>query len=287
MSYESMPVDQDHTHVFPVPMRTRIAPTPSGFLHAGNILNFLIVQLLAEQTNGSIRLRIDDLDSLRVRRDYLEDIFEQVRKLDLNIDQGPEHIEEHLRDFSQRSRVGRYHELIDQLKTRGHLFACTCSRQQIRDKSTDGLYPGTCRDKGLPLDTPNASLRLRLDPVVIAIPEYKGTLHVDLGKEMRDPIMRRRDGLPAYQIASLADDVDHGINCIVRGKDLLSSTAIQLHLAGLLELNTFQHVVFLHHELLQSEAGEKLSKSNLGATGPAGYDLVALRKKAAEILKEI
>ncbi len=226
------------------PLRTRFAPTPSGYLHLGNAFNFQLTSLEAKKENGTILLRIDDLDAARVEQQYVDDIFNTLQWLGLDWDEGPRDSTEHFSKFSQELRKSRYHELIGQLKNDGHLFACTCSRKEVLEKNKSGRYSGTCQHKNLPFDTPDAAWRLKRDD-----------------DEMAYPIIRRRDGIPSSTIASLADDTDQQINLIVRGTDLLPVTKLQLHLAELLGLKEFGKTRFIHHPLLQDKEGNKLSKS--------------------------
>lgn len=245
-------------------LRSRLAPTPSGFLHQGNAYNFVLTWLLTRSLNGLLRLRIDDLDAPRVREEYLDDVFFTLEWLGLDWDEGPSDVAEHRAKFSQRLRLPHYQAQLQRLRqSSDQLFACRCSRKQIQAASPDGQYPGTCRDLRLDFDAPRHAWRLRT-PQGLCI-QWKdtgaGPQRVDLHAAMRDPVLRRKDGLPAYQIASLTDDLDHGINCIVRGIDLRDSTALQLHLADLLDENRFCQARFWHHPLLLDYAGQKLSKS--------------------------
>jgi glutamyl/glutaminyl-tRNA synthetase len=252
--------------------RTRIAPTPSGFLHAGNAINFLITDEVALGIGASIRLRIDDIDAERMRPAFVADVFESLRWLRIDWQEGPRDPGDHERSFSQHRRIGRYREQIDLLKEQGDLYPCTCSRTEQRNGRC------ACRSKSLRFDDPHAAWRLRL-------PQDAEVRVVDLfGRErwlrpaalMPDPVLRQRAELgsrPAYQIASLIDDVDHGITHIIRGADLLPSSVCQLYLAERLGLESFRQVVFLHHPLITDSAGAKLSKSAGAAS------LMAMRAK--------
>lgn len=242
--------------------RSRIAPTPSGFLHEGNAFNFVLTWLWTRANNGRLRLRIDDLDAPRARPEYVEDIFRTLEWLGLDWEDGPQTPDEHYQIYSQQRRIGRYQELLNDLIEKAPVFACTCSRKDILAVNPDGAYPGTCRYKGLPLDTPDAALRL-LTPEgsVVAFDDVLlGRVVVDVSQATPDFIVRRRDGIPAYHIASLADDMDHDINHIVRGEDLLESTAAQLFLSQKINLTAFEAMQFRHHPLLK-DGDTKLSKS--------------------------
>ena len=140
--------------------KTRIAPTPSGFLHVGNASSFMITAALAEETNAKLLLRIDDLDRDRVEEAYVKDIFETLHFLEITWDEGPQNYEEYQHTWSQMQRLALYNAALEQLQQSGHLFACTCSRTQVLKDSPDGSYPGTCRHKKLPLNTPGANWRV-------------------------------------------------------------------------------------------------------------------------------
>jgi glutamyl-tRNA synthetase len=269
-------------------LRSRIAPTPSGFLHIGNAYNFLLTEAIVRKANGRLRLRIDDLDALRLRREYLEDIFESLAWLDIVYDEGPMNIEEQDQQFSQRFRVTRYNEVLRSLVDTGLVFACNCSRKDLQQTTQDGQYPGTCLSKNIPLDAPDVSWRIQTPKDASMVRFYDkiiGAQHMDLWDVQRHFVVRRRDGLPAYHVASLSDDADYGINTIVRGEDLLSSTGAQLYLAGLLRTHSFTNATLYHHPLLRDRQGGKLSKSagstSLRAMRAAGTDATVLREQAA------
>ncbi len=264
--------------------RFRIAPTPSGYLHIGNGVNFLLTWLFARRAGGSLRLRIDDLDGARSRPEYVEDIFRQLDWLSLAWQQGPSGPDDFFRRHSQHLRLDRYRAVLDELAAGGRLFVCTCSRTEIRRRNADGLYPGTCRHRCLDPAGPGA-VRIRVEAErVVAVQDTP----VPLGRSMGDFVLRRRDGLPSYQLASLVDDLDHSITSIVRGADLLESSAAQLFLAECLGRQTFGSVTFHHHPLIADSAGGKLSKSDnalsLQAMREQGVRPAAVYRAAAGVL---
>ncbi len=116
-------------------MHTRIAPTPSGYLHAGNGAAFILAWKLAREAGGKILLRIDDLDAERVRPEYVEDIFETLHWLGVEWDEGPRNTDELQSTWSQHLRMARYQELVEQLREGGHLYACSCSRKDKHDRT--------------------------------------------------------------------------------------------------------------------------------------------------------
>jgi glutamyl-tRNA synthetase len=248
--------------------RTRIAPTPSGYLHLGNAYSFRLTSEIARRTGARILLRIDDLDQDRATERYVEDIFDTLNFLDIPWDEGPRDRLEFERSWSQLHRMDLYRRALEELRCQGALFACACSRTQIARESPGGEYPGTCRDKGLSLDMPGVSWRVRTDMQKgltmrqLDAPAFKGTLD----GSVKDFVVRKKDGLPAYQLTSLADDLHYGIDLIVRGTDLWPSTLAQVYLAELLPGGAaFADAVFYHHPLLTNADGAKLSKS-AGAT---------------------
>ncbi|HEY4335701.1 MAG TPA: glutamate--tRNA ligase family protein [Puia sp.] len=230
--------------------KTRIAPTPSGYLHLGNILSFSITATLARQTGAKILLRIDDLDRERAERKYIDDIFDTLHFLKIDWDEGPRDTEDFEKEYSQLHRMDHYHRALRRLQDNGEVYACTCSRTQILKDSPDGSYPGTCRDKNIPLDTENACWRLHTP------------LSADLPKQIQDFIVRKKDGFPAYQLTSVIDDLHYGIDLVVRGEDLRDSTLAQQYLATVLKEDRFARIAFYHHPLLLDATGKKLSKTD-------------------------
>lgn len=268
-------------------IHTRIAPTPSGFLHTGNVFSFLYTQRLLKNKEDTLLLRIDDLDRQRARSHYLKDIFETLEWLGIQPQSGPENPEDLKKNYTQVLRLPLYQSYIEQLKEAGYLYACNCSRKEIRQQNAPGIYPGTCRLKKIPLHTPGTALRLKIPDEAACITftdlHAQKKITIQLKETTGDFIVQRKDGLPAYQVASLADDVHYKINTIVRGEDLLHSTASQLLLAKLLQLKTFEQTRFYHHPLLLNNAGIKLSKSaghlslkHLRETGMSAQQVTAL-----------
>lgn len=242
--------------------KTRIAPTPSGYLHIGNILSFAITAALAEKTGAKIFLRIDDLDRDRTVREFVEDIFDTLNFLEIPWHEGPRNYEQYKREYAQEHRQPLYDSALKQLWEEGHLFACTCTRSQIPGR----VYTGTCMDKHLPQDTKDACLRLRTNnDEVIEMKTPEGIATIPFPSDMPYFIMRRKDGITAYQLASVIDDIHFDVDLVVRGDDLLHSTLAQLQLASILKLPIFQQTTFHHHKLVIGADGLKLSKS-AGAT---------------------
>lgn len=264
--------------------RTRIAPTPSGFLHAGNAWSFVITWLCARARGGSVHLRIDDLDAARLRPEYVDDIFASLAWLGLDWDTGPRDAADFRARFRQASRVGEYRAALERLAASGNgtVFPCGCSRETAKRDSlaagTPGLYAGTCRQAGIPWERAafpgeaaragesrggELHLRARVPAdaeVTLATADGTG-LRAFPGREMGDFVVWQKNGLPAYQLASVADDEALGIDLVVRGMDLLPSTGAQAWLSGRMGATRFRDAVFLHHPLLLGPDGGKLSKS--------------------------
>jgi glutamyl-tRNA synthetase len=220
-------------------------------------MNFVLIWLWVRRTGGVLRLRIDDCDTPRSKPEHMEDIFQSLAWMGMDWDEGPRSADEEIRIYAQALRGVRYAALTDQLIATGRVFACECSRKELQ------LRPCDCRTKKLSLDQPDTALRIETTSEAIAVQDVKrGTQLVILDKEMKDFVIRRRDRIPAYQIVSLADDIDQDINLIIRGEDLLTSTAAQLYLASLIGAEKFAETTFYHHPLLYNEQGQKLSKTS-------------------------
>lgn len=253
---------------------TRLAPTPSGFLHLGNIVSFALTAFLARRSGAAILLRIDDLDRERVQREYVADIFETLRFMEIPYDRGPRDVAEFERGYSQLHRLPLYRDALSRLRSADAVFGCSCSRAEVMRGSTDGGYFGTCRGLGLSLDG-EVSWRLRTSmppPIVAPLPTVAPlttaaplTTVAPLPAEMRDFVVRKKDGFPAYQLSSVVDDLHYGVDLIVRGQDLWASTVAQQYLSYSLDAEAFREIHFYHHPLLTEASGEKLSKS-AGAT---------------------
>ncbi|HLP94511.1 MAG TPA: glutamate--tRNA ligase family protein [Saprospiraceae bacterium] len=214
----------------------RMAPTPSGYLHMGNAFNFALNWLAARGRGGTLLLRIDDLDADRKRPEYVQDIWDTLAWLELDYDREPVFQSDH-------SRLPLYHDALRRLREKELLFACRKSRKELEPYG--GRYPEVFRQQGLDLDEPDVAWRVKTPP----------------GFPIPDFVVRRRDGIPAYQIASLADDLDLGITHLIRGADLEASSMAQQYLASCLGEQAFSRIQFLHHPLLLDEDGGKLSKS--------------------------
>ncbi|WP_186756851.1 glutamate--tRNA ligase family protein [Echinicola salinicaeni] len=260
---------------------TRFAPTPSGYLHLGNILSFLITSSLAKKHHSKILLRIDDLDQSRVRQAYIEDIFITLDFLEIPWDLGPKNQKEFSQEFSQIHRLESYKKALESLKEKQLLFACECSRKQIANISTNAQYPGTCLNRKIDLKEENTNWRLITNGHSIQFKSLEsGVYNSFLPDNMQHFVVRKKTSLPAYQLASVIDDINFGVDLIVRGQDLLDSSLAQSYLSSLLPSNSFSDITFKHHQLIMHSKNKKLSKSK-GATSIQG--LRKMGKSKADI----
>ncbi|TAD82490.1 MAG: hypothetical protein EAY75_16355 [Bacteroidetes bacterium] len=242
----------------------RIAPTPSGFLHPGNLFNFLLTQQLCIALGGTLRLRIDDIDQTRSRTTYIDAIFFALEAIDIAWQEGPKNTDDFVNNHSQLQRIELYAHYLSLLASSNWVYACTCSRRALAVPIGTGTA-GQCQcvQQHLPLQTPEAAWRLKVpaQTIVAFIDGFMGPQHYALGSSMGPFVVRKKDGLPAYQLASVVDDYHYGVTHIVRGYDLLPSTSAQCFLAQALKLPNFEAVQYFHHPLLTNSNGQKLSKS--------------------------
>ena len=259
----------------------RFAPTPSGYLHLGNAVNFVLTWLLTRQAGGTLHLRIDDLDRARLRRPYLDNIFRVIDWLGLDYDQGPSGPDNFLRHYSQLLYLPEYNSVLRRLRQQpGLLRACGRSRTRVTEAEVCFETPGAAWRAQVP-----STAQVRFSDT------WQGQTNVGLVHAMPDFIVRKKDGVAAYQVASVVDDLRLGTTLIVRGLDLQASTAAQLWLASQLsETQAFnsQRIRFQHHALLTDEAGRKLSKSHQAAseTGVLGMSggRIAVYQAVARLL---
>jgi glutamyl/glutaminyl-tRNA synthetase len=276
----------DHKSSTPLSFRkTRLAPTPSGYLHLGNVFSFALTAALAEKHQARTLLRIDDLDRLRAQPEYIQDIFDTLDFMGIPWHEGPRNLRAFEETWSQVHRLALYQKALEELRERGLLFACDCSRAQILQADPTGAYTGRCRERGLSLDAPEVNWRLRTDAdVLLTVKTLEESTTAFLPREQQDFVVRKKDGFPAYQLTSLVDDDHFEIDLIVRGTDLWGSTLAQLYLASVLGIERFMKSTFHHHPLLSAPGGQKLSKSagdtsvrylrNTGRTAAEVYKMV-------------
>jgi glutamyl/glutaminyl-tRNA synthetase len=224
---------------------SRFAPSTTGEAHPGTLLSALLVWLDARSRGGRVLLRLEDLDTARARAGWAEQLRDACTWLGLDWD-----------ELVVQSARGAAHEAaLDALAAAGRLYPCACSRAARSGgrRAPDGswAYENTCRARPLPPDGWRASpeaLRARLDDGSIALVDEGGLdLSQTPARDMGDPIVRRRDGVVAYQLAVVVDDAAAGITDVVRGRDIAPSTATQVALQHLLGLPTPR---YRHHLLL-------------------------------------
>lgn len=277
--------------------KTRIAPTPSGFLHLGNAFSFALTAALADRYNMRIVLRIDDLDRPRVQPQYIQDIFDTLDFLEISWHEGPRNAQEFEREYSQRHRLDIYRRALEPLAACGAVFACECSRTTVQRIDANGVYGGHCSGKAIALDAPDVKWRVYTQAdTSLTIRTLDRSITRALPEDQQHFVVRKKDGMPAYQLASVIDDDYFGIDFVVRGTDLWPSTLAQHYLARVLGLQRFIHSTFYHHALLTAPDGRKLSKSagdmsiqylrKAGKTRAEVYHLIARRAGIGEDVRD-
>ncbi len=236
---------------------TRIAPTPNGYLHVGNALNAVLVWLWARQNDATILLRMDDLDTGRVRVEYIEEVFRTLEWLGIDWDIGPQTVDEFSSAWSQQHRVDEYNKAIQKLLDNTLAYHCRCSRVKWLNKGYDGC---ACKASNFSAGH-DTTLRLMAMPDVLSFHDvWCGIQTSTFGNQSMLSAIRRRDGQPSYQISTVVDDVLFGVSHIIRGQDLVESTAFQRYLSELISMRQFCDIQFMHHPLVRVD-GAKLSKS--------------------------
>ncbi|MCR5664471.1 MAG: tRNA glutamyl-Q(34) synthetase GluQRS [Oscillospiraceae bacterium] len=244
----------------------RFAPSPSGYLHLGNLLSLLLAWLDCRALGGELVFRMEDLDPARSRADYARAIAEDLRWLGLDWDRGwPDE------DYAQSRRTARYEEVFRELRSRGLVYPCWCSRAERLAAASaphpgEAEHDGACRCRSLsPKEReerlrsgrpPAWKLRSPTGPISLEDGHY-GLVTADLARDMGDCIVRRADGVFAYQLAVSADDRLMGVTRVVRGRDLLPSALRQ---KWLIETLGGTAPSYCHAPLLVGADGGKLSK---------------------------
>jgi glutamyl/glutaminyl-tRNA synthetase len=263
--------------------RGRIAPSPTGHLHLGHARTFWIAQQRAHEHGGALVLRNEDLDPARSRPEFVQAFLEDLKWFGLSWTEGPD-VGGPFAPYNQSDRTHLYRAALDTLRARGFIYPCTCSRKDLQNVAAaphaaddELINSGTCRDKVSPLSTPDSQparhhWRFRVpDGETISFADgYFGAQSFAAGKDFGDFIVWRKDDVPAYQLAVVVDDAAMGITEVVRGADLLVSTARQLLIYRALGL---QPPKFFHCPLMLDERGERLAKR---------HDALSLRALRAE-----
>jgi len=260
--------------------RGRFAPSPTGPLHAGSLVAALASWLDARRHGGAWGVRIEDVDTPRCVPGADRLILWQLERCGLVPDEPP---------LWQSTRSDAYQAALDRLVAQGLAYPCACSRKDIetalaaqgrpRVRGQEAPYPGTCRD-GLH-GRPARAWRFRMPDGVVRWHDRRlGDQQQDVGREVGDFVLRRADGLWAYQLAVVVDDADQGITHVVRGEDLADNTARQLLLQRALGVPS---PVWLHTPLVLGANGEKLSKQNGAQPLDLALPLSALNDAAAAL----
>jgi glutamyl-Q tRNA(Asp) synthetase len=254
-----------------LPYRGRFAPSPTGPLHFGSLIAALASCLEARCRGGAWLLRIEDVDSPRNVPGAAEAILRTLEAFGFAWD-GPL--------LYQSRRAAAYEAVLDVLRGQGLLYPCCCSRSEIAAAASrtavDGgaVYPGTCR-AGLRPGAEARAWRLRVDDAVVVFEDrLQGVIEQRLAEQVGDFVLRRADGIHAYQLAVVVDDASQGITDVVRGADLLASTPRQLWLQQCLG---YPRPAYAHLPVATNSAGEKWSKQTLApalAAGKAASELV-------------
>jgi glutamyl-Q tRNA(Asp) synthetase len=234
----------------------RFAPSPTGPLHFGSLVAALGSSLEARARDGRWLLRMEDVDAPRCRPEHAADILRTLEACGFEWDGAV---------MAQSARTARYREVLERLKADGAVYPCGCTRAALAaaPAGVDGapVYPGTCRD-GLPPGKAARAWRLRVAGVVDFDDRVQGPQRQDLAGEVGDCVLLRADGYFAYQLAVAVDDADQGIDHVVRGADLIHSTARQIFLQRLLGYPT---PAYAHLPVAVDVAGQKLSKQTRAA----------------------
>lgn len=258
------------------PIVGRFAPSPTGIMHLGNVWTALLAWLSVRsqgEGGGRILLRIEDLDRERSRPEYARRLMDDLRWLGLDWDLEP---------VFQSGRTAAYEAALARLAARGLTYPCVCTRKELRalggapqagdPVDAEPAYPGTCLRREGDADRP-AAVRLRVPDAEYGFEDGRlGRVGQNLAQECGDFVLRRADGMFAYQLAVVVDDAEQGVTEVLRGEDLAGSTPRQLYLYELLGAAPPK---FIHVPLLVDEAGVRLSKRQKSA------DLGLLRDRGA------
>jgi glutamyl-Q tRNA(Asp) synthetase len=231
----------------------RFAPSPTGPLHIGSLTTAVASYLDAKRHGGRWLVRIEDIDPPREQPGAAAAILRTLEALALHWD-GPV--------VYQSTRLAAYERTVEQLLQQGLAYYCSCTRSDVRavaDKGPLGYrYPGTCRNR-MARQGP-AAVRARVDTVSVCFEDrLQGSRESDLGTASGDYVIWRRDAMPAYHLAVVLDDAAQGVTDVVRGVDLLETTAVHLHLQGLLGIGAPRYA---HVPIVTNHDAQKLSKQN-------------------------
>lgn len=248
--------------------RGRLAPSPTGYLHLGHARTFWIAQARSRQHGGALILRNEDLDAARCKPEFVSAMIEDLCWFGFAWQEGPD-CGGAFGPYTQSERLDLYRSAFATLRQAGFLYPCVCSRKDVlralqapHEGEDEPIYPGTCRDKTAQEPAVNAravNWRFRVpDGEAISFQDGgQGAQSFVAGKDFGDFVIWRSDDLPAYQLAVVVDDAAMGITEVVRGADLLKSTARQLLLYRALGLAA---PAFYHCDLVVDDSGVRLAK---------------------------
>lgn len=269
----------------PAASLTRFAPAPTGYVHLGHVVNAIHVWGVARVLGGRVVLRVEDHDRQRCRPDYEVALLDDLDWLGLAADVHPaDAFRAGSCEGRQSDRDAHYRRAVELLRAQGLVYGCACTRREIEAAGGDATaderrYPGTCRERGLPLDDAHG-WRVRLPDTPVTFDDARHGLTAQTpAAQCGDLLIRDRLGNWTYQFAVTVDDLLQGIDLVVRGDDLLASTGRQIQLARMIGRDT--PPVFLHHALVMKSPTQKLSKSD-GDTGVR--DLRAAGWSAARVI---
>lgn len=240
----------------------RFAPSPTGDLHVGNLRTALAAWLFARSSGSRFLLRFEDLDRSTATTESETDQIADLHRLGIDWDAEP---------IRQSDRFDLYHDMITDLTRAGLTYRCWCSRREVREAAAaphnrHGMYPGTCRDLSarriseLEESCRPAALRLRCSSIEVTVNDR---LRETFTAEVDDFVLRRGDGVPAYNLAVVIDDSDQDVEEVVRADDLLDSTPRHVHLQNLLDLPT---PAYAHMPLVLASDGNRLAKRDGAVT---------------------
>lgn len=250
--------------------RGRLAPSPTGYLHLGHARTFWIAQQRARAAGGTLVFRNEDMDAKRFKLEFVKAMIEDLKWFGFQWQEGPD-CGGPLGPYNQSERMTFYRDALTQLIDRGFVYPCTCSRKDIlaaaraphAEDDDEPIYPGTCRSKSPSTINSQPSTRFAWrfrvpDLETISFKDGRfGFQQFVAGKDFGDFVVWRQDDAPAYQLACAVDDAAMQITEVVRGADLLKSTARQLLLYRALGFNP---PAFFHCPLMTDETGVRLAK---------------------------
>lgn len=246
--------------------RGRIAPSPTGYLHLGHAATFWRAYERAREHNGVLIFRDEDLDSQRCRPEFAAAMLEDLRWYGIAWQEGPD-VGGDFGPYLQSERRELYLDAWRKLLAGGWIYPCTCSRRELaqsasapHDDNDEPVYPGTCRSRKLKANSPasvNWRFRVPDGECIEFVDRRMGRQSFEAGRDFGDFAVWRRDDVPAYQLAVVVDDAAMQVSEVVRGEDLLRSTARQILLQRALSLPTPE---YFHCPLLTDEHGVRLAK---------------------------